>query len=147
METELPSKSLEVVHTSTSHVHCSPHKKALPSLSPGVLQLGKIHGDKAVEIEAVRILVPKAAINHVVPTKNAKVFKSAGLQRETHTQSNGVSVTKKELKSAIEKLKNSERRLLQDKEGLSNQLHVQTEVGDLVGFSIIWALSLYKPLL
>jgi hypothetical protein len=28
----------------------------------------------------------------------------------------------------LEKLRNSERRLLQDKEGLSNQLRVQTEV-------------------
>lgn len=132
METEQPPKSVETVHTSTSVAHLSPHKKVLPSLSPGVLQLGKIHGDKAVEIEAVRILVPKASIKHVVPTKNAKVSKSVGQQRETLSQSDGISENKKdllELKNAVEKLKNSEKRLLQDKEGLSNQLHVQTEVG------------------
>ncbi|XP_053166222.1 golgin-45 isoform X2 [Hemicordylus capensis] len=131
METEHPPKSVEVIHTSTSHTHHSPHKKVLPSLSPGVLQLGKIHRDKAVEIEAVRILVPKAAINHAIPTKNGKASKSVGHQRETLTLSDGISDTKKELlelKSEIGKLKNSERRLLQDKEGLSNQLHVQTEV-------------------
>ncbi|XP_048349437.1 golgin-45 [Sphaerodactylus townsendi] len=131
METEQPSKSVEVVHTSPSHARLSPHKKALPSISPGVLQLGKIQGDQAVEIETVRILVPKAAIKHVVPSKNAKVSKSVGHQRETLSQSEGISENKKdllELKNAIEKLRNSERRLLQDKEGLSNQLHVQTEV-------------------
>ncbi|XP_054831040.1 golgin-45 [Eublepharis macularius] len=131
METEQPPKSIEIVHTSTSRAQRSPHKKALPSLSPGVLQLGKIHGDKAMEIEAVRILVPKAAIKHVVPTKNAKVSKSVTHQRELLSQSSGISDSKKdllELKNAIEKLRNSERRLLQDKEGLSNQLHIQTEV-------------------
>ncbi|XP_062982978.1 golgin-45 [Elgaria multicarinata webbii] len=131
MEMEQTPKSVEVVHTTTSHAHRSPHKKALPSLSPGVLQLGKIYGDKAVEIEAVRIVVPKAAINHVIPTKNAKALKSVGHQRETFTLSEGISDNKKELlelQNEIGKLKNSERRLLQDKEGLSNQLHVQTEV-------------------
>ncbi|XP_061484270.1 golgin-45 isoform X2 [Rhineura floridana] len=131
MEMEQPPKSVEVIQTSASHTHRSPHKKALPSLSPGVLQLGKICGDKAVAIEAVRILVPKDAIKHVIPTKNAKASKSVGHQRESLTLSDGTSDTKKELselKSEIATLKNSERRLLQDKEGLSNQLHVQTEV-------------------
>nr|XP_056714304.1 golgin-45 [Euleptes europaea] len=131
METEQPIKSVEIVHASPSRAQLSPHKKALPSLSPGVLQLGKIHGDKAVEIEAVRILVPKSAIKHVVPTKSSKVSKSVRHQREILSQSDGISENKKdllELKNAVEKLRNSERRLLQDKEGLSNQLHVQTEV-------------------
>ncbi|KAM6447441.1 golgin-45 isoform 1-T2 [Liasis olivaceus] len=132
METEQPPKSVEVIPTTTSHAHRSPHKKLLPSLSPGVLQLGKVYGDKAVEIEAVRIVVPKAAISHVVPVKNAKASKSAGHQKETLSLSDGISSdTKKELlelRSEIGKLKNSEKRLLQDKEGLSNQLHVQTEV-------------------
>ncbi|KAH0625014.1 hypothetical protein JD844_033022 [Phrynosoma platyrhinos] len=130
METEQPPKSVEIVHTTTSLAHRSPHKKT-SSLSPGVLQLGKIYGDKAVEIEAVRIVVPKAAISHVIPSKNAKASKSAGHPRETLTISDGILDTKKEvleLKSELGKLKNSERRLLQDKEGLSNQLHVQTEV-------------------
>ncbi|XP_042314881.1 golgin-45 [Sceloporus undulatus] len=131
MEMEQPPKSVEVVHITTSHAHRSPHKKTPPSLSPGVLQLGKIYGEKAVEIEAVRIVVPKAAISHVIPKKNAKASKSAGHPKEILTLSDGISDTKKEmleLKSEIGKLKNSERRLLQDKEGLSNQLHVQTEV-------------------
>ncbi|XP_034970945.1 golgin-45 [Zootoca vivipara] len=128
MEMEQPPKSVEVIPSSATHTHRSPHKKALPSPSPGVLQLGKIKGDTAVEIEAVRILVPKAAINHVVPTKNAKTSRSSGHQRETLTLLDGISGSKKELRSEIAKLKNSERRLLQDKEGLSNQLHVQTEV-------------------
>ncbi|XP_026578193.1 golgin-45 [Pseudonaja textilis] len=132
METEQPSKSVEVIPNTTSHAHRSPRKKLLPSLSPGVLQLGKVYGDKAVEIEAVRIVVPKASINRVVPVKNAKGSKSSGPQKEPLSLSDGISSdTKKELldlRSEIGKLKNSEKRLLQDKEGLSNQLHVQTEV-------------------
>nr|XP_006112274.1 golgin-45 [Pelodiscus sinensis] len=135
METEQPAKTVEViaeVHTTNRHARHSPHRKAISSLSPGVLQLGKIHNNKSVEIEAVRILVPKAAITHVVPTKNAKVAKSLGHHKgEDFSKSGGVTESNKEffeLKNAVEKLKNSERRLLQDKEGLSNQLHVQTEV-------------------
>ncbi|XP_015671465.1 golgin-45 [Protobothrops mucrosquamatus] len=132
METEQPSKSVEVILNTTSHAHRSPHKKLLPPLSPGVLQLGKVYGDKAVEIEAVRIIVPKASINHVVPVKNTKGSKSSGPQKEPLGLSDGISSDNKkellELRSEIGKLKNSEKRLLQDKEGLSNQLHVQTEV-------------------
>uniref|UniRef100_J3RZM6 Golgin-45-like n=1 Tax=Crotalus adamanteus TaxID=8729 RepID=J3RZM6_CROAD len=132
METEQPSKSVEVILNTTSHAHRSPHKKLLPSLSPGVLQLGKVYGDKAVEIEAVRIVVPKASISHVVPVKNTKGSKSSGPQKEPLGLSDGISSDNKkellELRSEIGKLKNSEKRLLQDKEGLSNQLHVQTEV-------------------
>uniref|UniRef100_A0A8C7E217 Basic leucine zipper nuclear factor 1 n=1 Tax=Naja naja TaxID=35670 RepID=A0A8C7E217_NAJNA len=132
METEQTSKSVEVIPNTTSHAHRSPCKKLLPSLSPGVLHLGKVYGDKAVEIEAVRIVVPKASINHEVPVKNAKGSKSSGPQKEPLSLSDGISSdTKKELlelRSEIGKLKNSEKRLLQDKEGLSNQLHVQTEV-------------------
>ncbi|XP_039183195.1 golgin-45 [Crotalus tigris] len=131
METEQPSKS-EVILNTTSHAHRSPHKKLLPSLSPGVLQLGKVYGDKAVEIEAVRIIVPKASISHVVPVKNTKGSKSSGPQKEPLGLSDGISSDNKkellELRNEIGKLKNSEKRLLQDKEGLSNQLHVQTEV-------------------
>ncbi|KAL7983440.1 hypothetical protein Chor_000316 [Crotalus horridus] len=132
METEQPSKSVEVILNTTSHAHRSPHKKLLPSLSPGVLQLGKVYGDKAVEIEAVRIVVPKASISHVVPVKNTKGSKSSGPQKEPLGLSDGISSDNKkellELRSEIGKLKNSEKRLLQDKEGLSNQLRVQTEV-------------------
>ncbi|NXJ11562.1 GO45 protein, partial [Odontophorus gujanensis] len=134
METEQTGESVEVStgsSTTNHHVRHSPQKKAVSSLSPGVLQLGQIHADKSIEVEAVRILVPKAAITHVVPTKNAKVAKLAGHKGDAFHQSDGTADPKKEqteLKNAIEKLKNSEKRLLQDKEGLSNQLRVQTEV-------------------
>lgn len=134
METEQADEPVEVssgASTTNHHIHHSPQKKAASSLSPGVLQLGQIHADKSVEVEAVRILVPKAAITHVVATKNAKVAKSAGQKGDAFHQSDGTADPKKEqteLKNAIEKLKNSEKRLLQDKEGLSNQLRIQTEV-------------------
>lgn len=134
METEEPPKSIEVtsgVQSIKHHILQSPRKKAVPSESPGVLQLGKIFSEKAVEVEAIRILVPKAAITHDIPNKNGKV-KSLGYHRgEFHGQPEGVTEPRKELsevKTTLEKLKNSERRLLQDKEGLSNQLRVQTEV-------------------
>ncbi|XP_051003700.1 golgin-45 [Acomys russatus] len=133
METEEPPKSVEVtpgVQPINQQVLQSPRKN-VPSDSPGVLQLGKILTEKAVEVEAVRIFVPKAAITHDIPTKSSKV-KSLGHHREElHTQSEVVTDPRKELsevKKAVEKLKNSERRLLQDREGLSNQLRVQTEI-------------------
>ncbi|XP_007935902.1 golgin-45 [Orycteropus afer afer] len=134
METEEPSKCVEVISGVQSikhHILQSPRKKALASESPGVLQLGKILTEKAVEVEAVRILVPKAAITHDIPTKNVKVKSLGHHKRESLGQSEGVVEPRKELsevKNVLEKLKNSERRLLQDKEGLSNQLRVQTEV-------------------
>lgn len=133
METEAPPKS-EVtsgVHPVKRHVPPSPRKKAVPSESPGVLQLGKVLTEKAVEVEAVRLLVPKAAITHVVPNKNAKLKSLGHHKGELLGQSEGVGELRKErleVKNVLEKLKNSERRLLQDKEGLSNQLRVQTEV-------------------
>uniref|UniRef100_F6Q2R5 Basic leucine zipper nuclear factor 1 n=1 Tax=Monodelphis domestica TaxID=13616 RepID=F6Q2R5_MONDO len=135
METEQPQKSVEVTsgaHSLSCHSLRSPRKKPIPSLSPGVLQLGKVIADKAVEVEAVRILVPKAAITHDIPAKNAKLAKSLGHHKgELLGQADGVPDPRKEvseLKNRVEKLKNSEKRLLQDKEGLSNQLRVQTEV-------------------
>lgn len=133
METEEPPKSVEVssgVKSIKRHILQSPRKKAVPSESPGVLQLGKIFTEKAVEVEAVRIFVPKAAITHDIPNKNPKV-KSLGQHKEFLGHSEGLTEPRKELsevKNILEKLKNSERRLLQDKEGLSNQLRVQTEV-------------------
>ncbi|EHB18760.1 Golgin-45 [Heterocephalus glaber] len=134
METEEPPKSVEVtsgIQSIKHHILQSPRKKAVPSESPGVLQLGKILTEKAVEVEAVRIFVPKAAITHDIPNKNAKV-KSLGYHKgEFLSHLEGAKEPRKELsevKNILEKLKNSERRLLQDKEGLSNQLRVQTEV-------------------
>lgn len=133
METEEPPKSIEVtseVQPINQHVLQSPRKK-VPSDSPGVLQLGKILTKKAVEVEAVRIFVPKAAITHDIPTKNAKLKSLGSHREELHPQPEVAPDPRKELSEAkkiIEKLKSSERRLLQDKEGLSNQLRVQTEV-------------------
>lgn len=134
METEEPPKSIEVtsgVQSIKHHILQSPRKKVVPSESPGVLQLGKILSEKAVEVEAIRILVPKAAITHDIPNKNGKVKYLGHHRGEFHGQLEGVTEPRKELsevKTILEKLKNSERRLLQDKEGLSNQLRVQTEV-------------------
>ncbi|XP_032016942.1 golgin-45 isoform X1 [Hylobates moloch] len=134
METEEPPKSVEVTSGVQSRKHRSlqsPWKKAVPSESPGVLQLGKMLTEKAVEVKAVRILVPKAAITHDIPNKNTKVKSLGHHKGEFLGQSEGVIEPNKELseiKNVLEKLKNSERRLLQDKEGLSNQLRVQTEV-------------------
>lgn len=135
METEQPPKSVEVTsgaNPQSCHSLRNPRKKLVPSLSPGVLQLGKIITDKAVEVEAIRILVPKAAITHDIPAKNAKLVKSLGHHKgELASQSDGVIDPRKEvteLKNRVENFRNSERRLLQDKEGLSNQLRVQTEV-------------------
>ncbi|XP_063483306.1 golgin-45 [Symphalangus syndactylus] len=134
METEEPPKSVEVtsgVQSRKHHSLQSPWKKAVPSESPGVLQLGKMLTEKAVEVKAVRILVPKAAITHDIPNKNTKVKSLGHHKGEFLGQSEGVIEPNKELseiKNVLEKLKNSERRLLQDKEGLSNQLRVQTEV-------------------
>lgn len=130
METKVPLKAVEAV-TQPSKVAHSPKRKTSPaqSLSPGVLHLGKILNDKAVEIEAVRIVVPKAAITHTLLTKHAKLLESNGHGKVDRADC--VTDPWKQLaetKSALEKLKNSEKRLLQDKEGLSNQLRVQTEV-------------------
>uniref|UniRef100_A0A8I5YR78 Basic leucine zipper nuclear factor 1 n=1 Tax=Pongo abelii TaxID=9601 RepID=A0A8I5YR78_PONAB len=134
METEEPPKSVEItsgVQSRKHHSLQSPWKKAVPSESPGVLQLGKMLTEKAMEVKAVRILVPKAAITHDIPNKNTKVKSLGHHKGEFLGQSEGVIEPNKELsevKNVLEKLKNSERRLLQDKEGLSNQLRVQTEV-------------------
>lgn len=138
METEEPPKA-EITAGVHPTITAGVHPTKLPALqsprkraeSPGVLQLGKILTEKAVQVEAVRILVPKAAITHVIPNRNAKV-QSLGLHKgELLGQAEGDVEPRKELsevKNVLAKLKNSERRLLQDKEGLSNQLRVQTEV-------------------
>lgn len=131
METEEPPKAEVTAGARPTRSHPvlqSPRKKAE---SPGVLQLGQVLTEKAVEVEAVRILVPKAAITHVIPTKNTKARSPGHHKAEFLGQAEGAVEPRKELsevKNALAKLKNSERRLLQDKEGLSNQLRVQTEV-------------------
>ncbi|XP_072282755.1 golgin-45 isoform X2 [Pyxicephalus adspersus] len=130
METLELSKSVEAI-TQHSKVTHSPKRKTSPSpsLSPGVLQLGQMHADKAVEVEAVRIMVPKAAITHTVLSKQAKAHDLNG-HCKVDTADCVTDPWKQlaETKVALEKLKNAEKRLLQDKEGLSNQLKVQTEV-------------------
>uniref|UniRef100_A0A8C5P6X5 Basic leucine zipper nuclear factor 1 n=1 Tax=Leptobrachium leishanense TaxID=445787 RepID=A0A8C5P6X5_9ANUR len=129
METEEPLKSVEVKVSSSKVAHSPKRKAAAPSLSPGVLQLGKIHGDKAVEIEAVRIVVPRSSITHTLGAKQSKHLELNGNGKQE--VADGTADPWKqisELKSMVEKQKNSEKRLLQDKEGLSNQLRVQTEV-------------------
>ncbi|KAG9485599.1 hypothetical protein GDO78_008600 [Eleutherodactylus coqui] len=130
METEEPLKSVEITtsHTKTGH---SPKRKGSPaqSISPGVLQLGRIQTEKVIEIEAVRLIIPKSAITHTVLTKQAKLQEVNGhIKAEVLDCVTEPWKQLSEMKSTLEKLKNSERRLLQDKEGLSNQLKVQTEV-------------------
>ncbi|XP_043928285.1 golgin-45 [Protopterus annectens] len=133
METEDSSETSEVLPETIVdkvHVRHCPQAKSIAvcNQSPGVLQLGKIQADKSIEVEAVRILVPKAAISHVTLRKNGKFTDPSGCHKsELLTQTDDVTDSKKEALE-LEKLKNSERRLLQDKEGLSNQLKVQTEV-------------------
>ncbi|KAG8450474.1 hypothetical protein GDO86_002943 [Hymenochirus boettgeri] len=130
METEAPLKSVEVSSVCTKGSN-SPKRKSipLPPLSPGVLQLGKIQADKAIEIEAVRIMVPKAAISHTLVSRNSKHLESNANNTNELTES-VIDPWRQlsETKNTVEKLKNSEKRLLQDKEGLCNQLKVQTEV-------------------
>uniref|UniRef100_A0A674BUW4 Basic leucine zipper nuclear factor 1 n=1 Tax=Salmo trutta TaxID=8032 RepID=A0A674BUW4_SALTR len=95
----------------------SPRDIASAPQPPGVLHLGKVPREACVVVEAVRIVVPRAAISrsggHVADGGNDPRLPPPPLE---------------DLRGAIEKLQNSERRLLQDKEGLLNQLHVQTEV-------------------
>ncbi|XP_053562482.1 golgin-45 [Bombina bombina] len=130
METKESLKTLEV-GALLSKVTQSPKRKDVPtpSLSPGVLHLGKIHNNNSIEIDAVRILIPKAAITHRVVAKHFKHAETNGNCKAEPAE--GVIDPWKqlsELQTAVEKLKSSEKRLLQDKEGLSNQLKVQTEV-------------------
>lgn len=134
METEEPAKSVEVtsgVQPTKPHVLQSPRKKAVPSESPGVLQLGKLLPEKAVEVEAVRILVPRAAMTRDVPKKPAKAGSPGRRKGEFLGQPEAVAGPRgdpSEMRNSLDKLRDSERRLLQDREGLSNQLRVQTEV-------------------
>ncbi|XP_036890839.1 golgin-45 [Sturnira hondurensis] len=129
METEEPPHSVEVptgAPPAQPPALRSLRKKA--AQSPGVLQLGQVRSDKAVEVEAVRIVVPRAAITHAVPCSSAKA-QSLGRQKgERLGRSERGAEPSGEGLAELKKLKNSERRLLQDKEGLSNQLRVQTEV-------------------
>ncbi|XP_034048480.1 golgin-45 [Thalassophryne amazonica] len=114
--------------TSPKHSPKSNHAAAVaPAHQPlGVLHLGKVSREACTEMEAVRIIVPRAAIIRSGRPGPAGGNGEAGQQIEEQG-SPPVSVME-DWRGQLEKLQNSERRLLQDKEGLSNQLRVQTEV-------------------
>lgn len=133
METDKPTlkpeTSVELLPLKASPPRQSP--RTAPA-SPGVLHLGKVNRESCAEVEAVRIVVPRAAI-----IRSAR----AGAHPDSKTDERGSGSPHhgedrppsppsepQDYKSIVEKLQNSERRLLQDKEGLSNQLRVQTEV-------------------
>ncbi|XP_026175534.1 golgin-45 [Mastacembelus armatus] len=142
METEKPPAILEV---STDIPPSGPSavpllKVASPKHSPksshpappaapqplGVFQLGKVSRESCTEVEAVRIIVPRAAISRSTRTGPVEEKGEAGQQNEEQGSPQLPPV--EDWRGQLEKLQNSERRLLQDKEGLSNQLRVQTEV-------------------
>lgn len=100
-----------------------------PGASPqplGVLHLGKVSRESCTEVEAMRIVVPRAAISRSSRTVPVEGKGEAGQQTEGWGSSPLPAC--EDWKGQMEKLQNSERRLLQDKEGLCNQLRVQTEV-------------------
>lgn len=92
----------------------------------GVLHLGKVNREACTELEAVRIVVPRAAISRTSRAGPVEGKGEAGQQVEE--QGSPPLPLVEDWRGQLEKLQNSERRLLQDKEGLSNQLRVQTEV-------------------
>lgn len=92
----------------------------------GVLHLGKVSREACTEVEAVRIIVPRAAI-----TRSSRTGPTEGKGEPDHQAEERGSPSPplvEDWRGELKKLQNSERRLLQDKEGLSNQLRVQTEV-------------------
>ncbi|XP_053178030.1 golgin-45 [Scomber japonicus] len=138
METEKPPAVLEVTTdilprgpspvpllkvASPKHSPKSTHPP--PSATPqplGVLHLGKVSREACTEVEAMRIVVPRSAISR---SKRAGPTEGKG---EAEEQGSPPLPLVEGWRGELEKLQNSERRLLQDKEGLSNQLRVQTEV-------------------
>ncbi|XP_068616507.1 golgin-45 [Brachionichthys hirsutus] len=98
-------------------------KRVHPAPPPlGVLHLGKVNREACTEVEAVRILVPRASISR---TSRAGLVEGKG---EAGRRDPSPLPVAEDWRGQLEKLQNSERRLLQDKEGLYNQLRVQTEV-------------------
>lgn len=71
-------------------------------------------------------MVPRAAISRSTRTGATEGKGETGQQNEE--QGSPSLPVAEDWRGQLEKLQNSERRLLQDKEGLSNQLRVQTEV-------------------
>lgn len=74
----------------------------------------------------MRIMVPRAAISRRSRTGATEAKGETGQQAEEQGSPSLHLV--EDWRGQLVKLQNSERRLLQDKEGLSNQLRVQTEV-------------------
>ncbi|XP_055964547.1 golgin-45 [Sorex fumeus] len=108
----------------------SPRKRPGPADSPGVVQLGQVPAEGALEVEAVRIRVPKAAITHHLSAASAKVPALGRHKGEAPAESTAAAPGKElsDVRNNLEKLEASERRLREDREGLANQLRVQTEV-------------------
>lgn len=104
--------------------HSAPNAAPQPL---GVLHLGKVNRESCTEVEAMRIVVPRAAISRSSRLLPVEGKGEAG-QHQTDGRGSSSLPVCEDWKGQMEKLQNSERRLLQDKEGLCNQLRVQTEV-------------------
>uniref|UniRef100_A0A8C6WQR7 Basic leucine zipper nuclear factor 1 n=1 Tax=Neogobius melanostomus TaxID=47308 RepID=A0A8C6WQR7_9GOBI len=124
-----PSPSNAPILKVVSPKRCPKSTLSSPPVSPqppGVLHLGKVNREACTEVEAIRIVVPRAAITRSSYKNPAEAKGESGQQGEE--QRSPPLPLVEDWKIQLEKLQNSEQRLLQDKEGLSNQLRVQTEV-------------------
>lgn len=119
----LPLQKVASPKQSSKCTHLAPTATPQPL---GVLHLGKVSREACTEVEAMRIVVPRAAISRTSRAGPVEGKAEAGQQAED--QGSSPLPVGEDWKVQLEKLQNSERRLLQDKEGLSNQLRVQTEV-------------------
>ncbi|XP_054470589.1 golgin-45 [Anoplopoma fimbria] len=143
METEKPPTAILEVNTDTlppgpsavpllkvaSPKRCPKSTQPAPPAAHqplGVLHLGKVSREACTEVEAVRIIIPRSAISRRTRTGPAEGKGEVGQQAEE--QGSPPLPLVEDWRGQLVKLQNSERRLLQDKEGLSNQLRVQTEV-------------------
>uniref|UniRef100_H3CVM9 Basic leucine zipper nuclear factor 1 n=1 Tax=Tetraodon nigroviridis TaxID=99883 RepID=H3CVM9_TETNG len=125
METNKTAVVVEVA-SPTRSPKCNPSSPSAAPQPLGVLHLGKVSRESCTEVEAMRIVVPRAAISRSSRTTPVEGKGEAGQQAEARGSS--PLPVWEDWKGQMEKLQNSERRLLQDKEGLCNQLRVQTEV-------------------
>ncbi|XP_051561288.1 golgin-45 [Myxocyprinus asiaticus] len=134
METDKPAMAPEISAEAPllkiATPKLSPRATVTSQQSPGVLHLGKVSRDACIEVEAVRIVVPRSAITRSARTGLHTEGKGDERGSPQHGDERPPSPSSEPMdyRCALEKLQNSERRLLQDKEGLSNQLRVQTEV-------------------
>lgn len=133
METDKPASKPET-SVEPLPLKMSPprHTPRTASASPGVLHLGKVNRESCAEVEAMRIIIPRAAIIRSprvgAHADNKGDDRGSGSPHHCEDRPPSPFAEPQDYKSMAEKLQNSERRLLQDKEGLSNQLRVQTEV-------------------